>query len=1218
MGNAGDVSVGLILEGADEFRVQVTRAADSLDRIASKMESYERATDRVRGSSSRVATGVREMALNLELARMTIANLTTGLVALPKAILDQASFFDKTTLLLAGLNSETTNFAQAQALATRQLDGLLNAAAASPYKVTALVDAYTKLKAADIANADGFLAGLVNTAGKFGKSSEELKRAAVAIQQMAGKGVISMEELRQQFGEAVPDAMGMMARAAGISMGDLVKQVSTGTVEAKQALALLSREMYLSSAGAAESMSQTWEGALNRITTSLTQLAKTAGDTGFYKDAVSSANSFNDFLNSDEAAADAARIGLALRDLTDAVGSAAKFLYDNTEEIALAIATLFSASWATKARDGVKAAIEAYKIEAAKWPESTRAVQQEMLVLQQEFQRRGLDLEAQYLASKTKAQDKIILAAMDANKAQYDVDRNALEQRLQLLKSGQSRLSAVTNSVVGMFGGWTNVIVAAIGVAIYALDEFYLKQRRIADQLVETQGLVASFDDLTMGKKQIQEDNDKIESLRKQKASAEEYTSELIKQKGLTAEQVAILKSNNPADYYKKLGIAQSVGKNGADGANFVSAFNRSSQLDKEISEIENRVKQYENAVASAQTHVNETLRSNGAAMATNIMATRLREISMEYDTAAKDASRKATEAAAKYKGDADKSKEVYKKALNEALGPSRVKAMEEFNNAFKKQAQDVQSQIDAIKTAGTKDDKGNLVFTPDQQKQMLVLQGRLEGVNDEWGKFKEAVSVSHEGLDRIAQQMAKTGKLDPLSGYIQSTEIYNAGKREEINLAKVSLGLADQQIIKGKEVAKLEAAIAAGKFKGNAAQLEQARVVAAARDMQNQELRDMSERARLRRTSVDRLDDLSISVSKKMGTAGAKTDNPFMDWMQSAEQTNEAIKEIEANLRKASGVMDEDVQKIEEIRQKQRMMDQSNIRASLEKSIQSSQESMLPAQAKLRLEYSRQISQLNELLAAEQERLKVAIEAGAPRAEETKAIEKNIELIQKQKALAAEQNAAETTFAGMFKKSVSEMSDSVTEKLEQAFVGVFDALAEGIVEGKASFTDMIDSLAKDLEKFFVKLAMMRAVEAGMSAIGFADGGVMTSSGPTELSAFANGGIMTEYGSVPLRKYANGGIATTPQLALFGEGSMNEAYVPLPDGRTIPVTMTSTGNQQSGSPNVQFNLINQSGTAVEPEQSGARFDGENYIIDVVLKALNRPGRLRTAVQGANK
>jgi hypothetical protein len=42
---------------------------------------------------------------------------------------------------------------------------------------------------------------------------------------------------------------------------------------------------------------------------------------------------------------------------------------------------------------------------------------------------------------------------------------------------------------------------------------------------------------------------------------------------------------------------------------------------------------------------------------------------------------------------------------------------------------------------------------------------------------------------------------------------------------------------------------------------------------------------------------------------------------------------------------------------------------------------------------------------------------------------------------------------------------------------------------------------------------------------------------------------------MPLKAYSKGGVANSPQLALFGEGRMNEAYVPLPDGRSIPVTM---------------------------------------------------------------
>lgn len=63
-------------------------------------------------------------------------------------------------------------------------------------------------------------------------------------------------------------------------------------------------------------------------------------------------------------------------------------------------------------------------------------------------------------------------------------------------------------------------------------------------------------------------------------------------------------------------------------------------------------------------------------------------------------------------------------------------------------------------------------------------------------------------------------------------------------------------------------------------------------------------------------------------------------------------------------------------------------------------------------------------------------------------------------------------------------------------------------------------------------------------------------------SPFATGGIMTAKGALPLNAYAGGGIADRPQVALFGEGRMNEAYVPLPDGKSIPVTMK--GNQQQG------------------------------------------------------
>jgi len=65
---------------------------------------------------------------------------------------------------------------------------------------------------------------------------------------------------------------------------------------------------------------------------------------------------------------------------------------------------------------------------------------------------------------------------------------------------------------------------------------------------------------------------------------------------------------------------------------------------------------------------------------------------------------------------------------------------------------------------------------------------------------------------------------------------------------------------------------------------------------------------------------------------------------------------------------------------------------------------------------------------------------------------------------------------------------------------------------------------------------------------------------------FAEGGVMTEAGPLPLRREEPGGVVSAPQLTLFGEGRTPEAFVPLPDGRTIPVTLTPPANADAPPP----------------------------------------------------
>lgn len=85
-----------------------------------------------------------------------------------------------------------------------------------------------------------------------------------------------------------------------------------------------------------------------------------------------------------------------------------------------------------------------------------------------------------------------------------------------------------------------------------------------------------------------------------------------------------------------------------------------------------------------------------------------------------------------------------------------------------------------------------------------------------------------------------------------------------------------------------------------------------------------------------------------------------------------------------------------------------------------------------------------------------------------------------------------------------------------------------------------------------------------------------------EFFSFAEGGIMTSAGPLPLHKYATGGIANSPQLAMFGEGSRPEAYVPLPDGRRIPVAM-----QGRNPGNIVVNVNSPTGDPAEIRRSAA-------------------------------
>jgi len=129
----------------------------------------------------------------------------------------------------------------------------------------------------------------------------------------------------------------------------------------------------------------------------------------------------------------------------------------------------------------------------------------------------------------------------------------------------------------------------------------------------------------------------------------------------------------------------------------------------------------------------------------------------------------------------------------------------------------------------------------------------------------------------------------------------------------------------------------------------------------------------------------------------------------------------------------------------------------------------------------------------------------------------------------------------------------NVANAYTTAFKSMEDALVAFAMTGKLNFKTMTDGIIADLIRMQIQASITGPLAASMKSAG-GIGGLVS-------SFFADGGVMTSSGAqnLPVKAYAGGGVANSPQVAVFGEGKMNEAYVPLPDGRTIPVTMQGGG-----------------------------------------------------------
>ena len=187
----------------------------------------------------------------------------------------------------------------------------------------------------------------------------------------------------------------------------------------------------------------------------------------------------------------------------------------------------------------------------------------------------------------------------------------------------------------------------------------------------------------------------------------------------------------------------------------------------------------------------------------------------------------------------------------------------------------------------------------------------------------------------------------------------------------------------------------------------------------------------------------------------------------------------------------------------------------------------------------------------------------------------------------------------------IQQIGKAAAQGLQQSFQSFFfDAMQLKL----HSLLDYFKSFARSVEQVISQMLAKKMV-AGIlglftsSATASAGGNIGIGSGGYVIPGAANGGILKG----GFKAFATGGIATEPTLGLIGEGKYNEAVVPLPDGKSIPVKGMGT--------KIQVNINNQTGQPLKGEQGDVQFDGEQYIVNVILKNAQNYGSIYHLIRG---
>lgn len=497
-----------------------------------------------------------------------------------------------------------------------------------------------------------------------------------------------------------------------------------------------------------------------------------------------------------------------------------------------------------------------------------------------------------------------------------------------------------------------------------------------------------------------------------------------------------------------------------------------------------------------------------------------------------------------------------------------------------------VPSIMDAARAAGAWHDAGD-GYTPKAGDGVVVLGDNHIVISDGKGGYTGANSSTG-----VVSKPSVSGDFGAITGYVDTSLLAGATSSASTDTAG--------SVANAKKLAESNLT---AQVRAKNEELYQKRLAEAQR---NQTIRVRKMNEDIKKLDLERTGDRLQLLKVEAEAQKAQIDDNVREYTKSVGDKELAEKKAQAERLKLASDTE---QKIRELAytQTSETIDHLTNMVTLGRLSRSDADALLAEELKSYIDYAR--SEVNEAQLSATQRLQ---------------IEKN--LVEAQQKLwelagrslktslqeAARQYKQETTNYADLAKSTF---DSTMSSINSAWTNNLEDMATGTKSFSKGIKDIFKDMTNAIIKMMIQLTFQQYVMPKLQDLfGRAVGGIGSLGAAKGTSSFAGGGSFSS--AFTGNRFAAGG-KTNPGLMLVGE---NGPELLQSSGSHRIYTASETRRLMGGgatSNNVVVNIVNQSGQELESKQQNSRFDGENYVIDVVVRAMeSNKGGMRDAIKAS--